>query len=286
MGGLESLVLCLLLLGWGNFLLSQEYPWLTAYDSTQALYRRIPAPPGFRRIKPPQDSFARWLQHLPLKPGHPPVYLYNGKMKPNQAVHAAVVDIDVGNRDLQQCADAVIRLRAEYLYSRKAFDALHFNFTSGDRVDFSRWINGERPRVTGNQVIWQHTRQPGSDYRNFRDYLTTIFTYAGTYSLRREMIPVKNVQDMKIGDVFIEGGFPGHAVMVVDMAVHPQTGEKVFLLAQSYMPAQDIHILKNPSDSSLSPWYPVDFGNILHTPEWTFRRSDLRRFTEPPLPSR
>ena len=64
-----------------------------------------------------------------------------------------------------------------------------------------------------------------------------VFSYAGTASLSRELAPV-NYQDMKIGDVFIQGGHPGHAVIVVDIAVHPKTKKKVFLLAQSYMPAQ------------------------------------------------
>ena len=60
---------------------------------------------------------------------------------------------------------------------------------------------------------------------------------------------------MRIGDVFIIGGSPGHAVIVVDMAVNPETHEKVFLLAQSYMPAQQIQLLKNNNDPDLSPWY-------------------------------
>ena len=55
---------------------------------------------------------------------------------------------------------------------------------------------------------------------------------------------------MQIGDVFIKGGFPGHAVVVLDMAENDRTGQRVFLLAQSYMPAQDIHIMKNPTNAS------------------------------------
>jgi len=87
--------------------------------------------------------------------------------------------------------------------------------------------------------------------------------------------------DIKIGDVFIVGGSPGHAVIVVDLAHNRQTGEKVFILAQSYMPAQEIQILVNSDNGDISPWYEVNkIGNIFHTPEWTFRKDQLMRFRE------
>ena len=102
-----------------------------------------------------------------------------------------------------------------------------------------------------------------------------VFTYANTYSLSAEMNPVSDVRAIEIGDLFIQGGFPGHAVIVVDMAKN-SAGHIVFLLAQSYMPAQDIHILKSPF--SISPWYDINFGEQLETPEWTFKKTDLKRF--------
>jgi len=83
---------------------------------------------------------------------------------------------------------------------------------------------------------------------------------------------------MEIGDIFIEGGFPGHAAIVIDMAVNITKGDKLFILAQSYIPAQELHILVNPDNSELSPWYELDFGEVLCTPEWTFNRDDLKRF--------
>jgi hypothetical protein len=86
------------------------------------------------------------------------------------------------------------------------------------------------------------------------------------------------IDQIEIGDVFVRGGSPGHAVIVVDLAADKATGKKVFLLAQSYMPAQDIHVLKNPADPKLSPWYASDFGEILETPEWTFSKGELMRF--------
>ena len=62
--------------------------------------------------------------------------------------------------------------------------------------------------------------------------------------------------------------------------IDPNTGKKVFLLAQSYMPAQQIHILVNPTSRNLSPWYELtetDAGK-LYTPEWIFEKKDLKRF--------
>ena len=112
----------------------------------------------------------------------------------------------------------------------------------------------------------------------FREYLDVVFMYAGSSSLSKELHAVPNIHEMRSGDVFIQGGFPGHAVMAVDTATSDATGKKRFLLAQSYMPAQDIHILRNPNSSRLSPWYDMDFGDKLRTPEWTFRKGDLRRF--------
>lgn len=255
-----------------------EYAWLNTTAPNNALAARIPPPLGYERVPTPPSSFQAWLRHLPLKPGKPDVYLYNGQPKRTQNIHAAVVDIDVGKRDLQQCADAVMRLRAEYLYSAGQYDAIRFNFSSGDRFAFSRWSQGYRPRIGGNRVTWQKGKAPGLSHASFRNYLDVVFTYAGSASLARELQPVKDVGDMQIGDVFIQGGFPGHAVLVVDMAQNPLNGKKVFLLAQSYMPAQDIHILRNPENWFDNAWYEADFGEKLRTPEWTFAKNALKRF--------
>jgi len=103
-----------------------------------------------------------------------------------------------------------------------------------------------------------------------------VFAYAGTESLEKEMKKVY-LEDMKIGDVFLKGSLPGHCVIVVDMAENNETGEKLFMIAQSYMSEQDIHILKN-NCSNLSPWYSMNFGERLKTPEWEFTEDQLYRF--------
>lgn len=71
--------------------------------------------------------------------------------------------------------------------------------------------------------------------------------------------------------------FPGHAVIIVDMAVN-DAGEKIFILAQSYMPAQQTQILINPNDENISPWYSSEIIDKLITPEWIFNSNELRRF--------
>lgn len=257
----------------------RSYLWNDHYSAEQSMAVRIEAPEGFSRVETEEDTFADWLRHLPLKEGNPPVYLYNGEEMTNQGAHFAVVDIDTGRKNLQQCADAVIRLRAEYLYSINDFDSIHFNFTSGDTAFFTQWAEGIRPRITGDSVEWIQTGRRDDSYGSLRKYLDSVFTYAGSASLSAELAAVDDLRDIRIGDVFIKGGYPGHAVIVVDMAVD-NAGKKIFLLAQSYMPAQDIHILKNLNDSALSPWFEAGAGDRLKTPEWIFDWSALKRFKQ------
>jgi len=256
---------------------NNAYSWKSTYSIENKLINRIAVPKGFVRTSVSKNSFEDWLRNLPLKEGNPKVKLYNGKFKNNQTAQYSVIDIDVGTKDLQQCADAVMRLRAEYLFSNELKEKIAFNFTSGDKCEYKSWSNGVRPKISGNSVSFNKTKEADYSYKNFMSYMQTIFTYCGTYSLDKEL-KIKKIEHLKAGDVFIKGGFPGHAVIVVDVAINTVSKEKIFLLAQSYMPAQDIHILKNPIDDSLSPWFSVKFGETLQTPEWNFNKSTLKEF--------
>ena len=89
---------------------TDRYKWLRVYDSASALNGVVEPPSDFARLPAPDTSFAAWLRHLPLLPDTTPVRLFDGRLKSRQDVHYAVVNIDVGDTDLQQCADAVIRL--------------------------------------------------------------------------------------------------------------------------------------------------------------------------------
>ena len=257
------------------------YTWRAGPGTVESIETRIAPPPGYTRVPAAPGSFAAWLRGFPVKSADAPVRLHDGRLKPDQSIHAAVLDIDTGRRDLQQCADAVMRLRAEYLYARRELTRLAFDFTSGDRTAFTKWARGLRPAVSGNRVRWARRSATGTGRKSFRAWLDSVFTYAGTWSLQCEMRRVARPADLRIGDVFIQGGFPGHAVLVVDLSKNTRTGERRFLLTQSYMPAQDIHVLKNPKGGGV--WYSIPAaGAALETPEWTFKASDLHRFRDRP----
>ena len=234
-------------------------------------------PVGYTRTPVAAGSFGAYLRPLPLKPVGAQVHLFDGRLKNNQSVHAAVIDMSVGATDLQQCADAVMRLHAEFLFTADRKDEIAFNFTNGFKAPFSRWMKGERIRVQGNNCSWAHSGKIGAAHDDLMDYLQVVFTYAGTASLSKELLECANTP-VRTGDVFIQGGHPGHAMIVVDVADNTTTGEQLFLLAQSYMPAQEIHVVKNPNDAALSPWFKLNEGSELVTPEWTFRWDQRKRW--------
>lgn len=224
-----------------------------------------------------EATFGAHLRQLRLKPAGAPVHLYDGTLKHRQDVHAAVVDLSVGKRDLQQCADAVMRLRAEHLFAQGRYSEIAFHFTSGFLAEFTRWANGDRIKVSGNTCHWKLKEgRTGTTHENLLSFLQQVFTYAGTLSLSKELGDAHDLP-LEPGDVFIHGGSPGHAMIVVDVA-RAADGRTYFLLAQSYMPAQEIHVVRNLEQPELGAWFELNGGDALITPEWTFRWSERKRW--------
>jgi hypothetical protein len=211
----------------------------------------IPLPKEFERINYPTESFSNWLQKLTLKEDNV-VYLFNHQPKPNQNLHSYVLNIKVGNKDLQQCADAIMKLRALYFFSLKQYQLIEFK-GSEKTFNFLNYLKQSNSLDTLKQLD---------------NFLETVFINCGTYNLNSWLKPTK-FENVNVGDVFIKAGNPGHAMIVVDVAINKNTRERVFLLAQSYMPAQSIHIVKNLNDANLSPWYSNKEVDVF-TPSWDF----------------
>ncbi len=232
-----------------------NYPAFSLAASSSEWYKTIgdiPVPKDFMRIRAETGSFAEWLRDVPLKKDKM-VHLYDGSFKLNQTAQFAIVDIPVGNRDLQQCADAVMRLRAEYLYAEKRYTDIAF-------MDYS-----------GKWYKWSGTANRPA----FDNYLQKVFGYCGSASLEKQLKPVTDFNNIKAGDVLVKGGFPGHAMTVVDVAVNKK-GKKVYMLLQGYQPAQDMHVLLNPVNDTMSPWYEVTDREEIITPEWRFTKKNLK----------
>lgn len=247
-------------------------PWPSS--SNEALIARVTAPAGTTRVH--AEGFGDWLRQLPLLPVGTPVTSWSGAqiLAGDSAILLAVVTLDIGDRDLQQCADSILRLRAEYLWGEGQVAQIAFRFTSGDLLAYPNWAAGERPRVSGNKVSFARTAAADPSYRAFRQYEEMLFTYAGTLSLAKEGALATG--ELQPGDFLVRGGSPGHAVMVMDVATAPD-GRVFALIGQGYMPAQSFHILRGPADG----WYPVEPAGLA-IPTWPdrFDWAARRRFVE------
>ena len=187
--------------------------------SADTVLTRFHTPSGYTQVKTEPGSFAEWLQHLPLKPAGTHTLTYDGHIAATDPYTAAVIDMSIGKQDLQQCADAVMRLRGEYLYSKKDYAAISFKFESGFKCDYLHYAEGYRYR----NDKWVLIAKKDYSYPTFMRYMNLVFMYAGTLSLEKELNPVTDATELKTGDVFIHGGSPGHCFIVMDVVENGAT---------------------------------------------------------------
>lgn len=239
---------------------------------------RIMAPEGYTRVDSDSDELTGFIRSLALKEDGSPVLKYDGNPIGMQSNHVAVFDLDIGSRDLQQCADSVMRVYAEYFWSLKEYDKIAFHLTNGFYMNYNKWRDGYRIKVDGNNVSWTKSASFDDSYETFRKYMEMVFAYAGTLSLTTESKRI-SLEDLLPGDILLEGGSPGHCILVIDMAYN-ESGKRCFLLAQGYMPAQDFHVLKNPLHPE-DPWYyEEEMTYPIQTPAWTFDEGSLMRWAD------
>lgn len=236
---------------------------------------RIRTPQGYTRVPAEQGSLAEFIRNYPLKEDKSPVLLYDGTKKRNQTAHAAVFSLPIEAEDLQQCADSVIRLYAEYFRETGQDEKIAFHFVNGFLAEYVKWREGYRIKVNGNDVVWEKTASYDDSYESFAAYLRMVFAYAGTLSMEGEAEET-TLGELEAGDVFLQGGSPGHVVLVLDVCENAD-GRKAFLLGQGYMPAQEFHVLKNPKREE-DPWYyEEEVTYPFQTPEYTFIQGSLKR---------
>ena len=87
---------------------------------------RFSPPEGYEWIEEKPGSFGHFIENFKLKPYGSPILKYDGVPVSSQHLHEAVFDIDTGNKDLQQCADAAIRRLWRFAFdSQKSHHSKH-----------------------------------------------------------------------------------------------------------------------------------------------------------------
>jgi len=247
---------------------------VVAFVTADTAADRFPAPKGFVRVDVPPGSFGAFLRALPLRPAGTPVRAHDGRIVAAPWAKATV-DLDTGPHDLQQCADSALRLYAEHRRAQGTTADLVFHATSGDPLPWARYAAGERPFVKDNRVRWRAPTAPTTPSSPaspaFRAWLDFVFTYAGSSSLRLDTKAATG--PVALGDLYVLPGFPGHVLVVVDVA-RDGLGAERLLIGEGYMPAQDFHLLG---------WIEPSTDGAVVVDSWPspFRASMRRRFAAP-----
>jgi len=200
---------------------------------------------NFVRVPVDRDSFGNWLRHLPLKPAGSTVYDYRGRVhkEGKDETVAAVVDIDIKGRRLEQCMDILIRLYAQYLWDGKCSEDLILPLPGGYWLAWKDWAEGTRPAFHGIDVSMKKSEQPDHSFSQYQNYLRLVYAESHTQQFYYWYQPVP-VQEVQIGDFFVIKGSKSHAVMIVDMA-YGQDGQKYVLIGHGDTPACQFYLLKS-----------------------------------------
>ncbi len=264
---------------------TKRYAWLASERDfpkpDSSLEERFPAPPGYKRVAVEAGSFAEWLRTLPMAPEGTPAKSFDGRetLGADDDYLAGVVAIDTGTPDLQQSSDVIIRLHAEYLWSRGEKDKISYLSATKLAMPLARWEKGQRLIANGPNVFWVVKGKPSEiDHAEFRRYLDAVFNWANSTSLSPRSTPVADPKDLVAGDFFLQSEDPNHVAVVLDVAEKP-SGERVALLGQARNPAESVHVVR---PGKATPWFSVRPPVPVLTPHSkSFPWGDLRRMTAP-----
>lgn len=106
-------------------------------------------------------------------------------------------------------------------------------------------------RFPGSSTTWTQSAAANDDETVFEKYLRFVFAYASTISLSDESKKIKKAE-IQAGDIFVQGGSPGHAVMVLDVCMGGQRDGKHFCLDRD-LGRRAFLVLKNPLHED-DPW--------------------------------
>ncbi|CAA0164266.1 DUF4846 domain-containing protein [Tenacibaculum maritimum] len=246
-------------------------------EKGMTIKNRVKPPYGYKRVSYGAGTFESFIQNYTLKEYGSSIINYDKTKYFYQIGHIGILALSVPENGLQQCADALIRLRAEYLWKTNQKEKIGFEFTSGHYCSWKKYAAGYRSKIEGNKVTFHKIAKANYTKTAFYKYLNLIYTYSGTLSLYNELPKVVQEEDLQLGDMLVKPGTPGHILMLVDEVINKK-GEKLFVLAQGNTPAQSVHLLKNFNNASLTPWYSLKKNALIQVPGYSFDNSQFIRF--------
>lgn len=235
---------------------------------------RILTPDGYTRVQAESDSLLHFMRNMEVLPNGNPIVTYTGEELHSNC--AAVYTLDIGAHNLQQCADSVIRVYSEYFWSQEEYDRIAFHLTNGELMQYTDWRGGSRLVAAGSFTKQLKLRGEDDSYECFRAYLECVMNYAGTKSLHEESETIP-LAELRPGDLLLIPGAPGHVILTVDMAENAD-GEKCYLFAQGFMPAQSFHILENDAHPE-DPWfYASELEGTFRVGTYSFTQDNICRW--------
>ncbi len=273
------MLLCLISVGISSSVLAQQQNTNINTGGT-TVHSRVNPPEGFIRTPLPSFSYQAYLQSLAIKNADAKVMRFDGNEKKFEC-YSAVLDVELLDKDLMHGEHYIQLLRANYLFNHSKYDMISFHYDDNRSLSYAQWADGYRYVWQDSLYVLDSIAIPNSSEVSFIKYMNEIYENSTAIGLSHDT-ELLEVSKLSIGDVLVQPedlDHKGHAVLVLDMVVNPETGEKLYLFAQGYMPAQNMHILHNPYEPEISPWFRVQEDALyVATPQWTFRKKHVRRF--------
>ncbi|MDO9026359.1 MAG: DUF4846 domain-containing protein [bacterium] len=208
---------------------------LLAFAQQPKLVDEIPVPAGYQAVEYPAGSYSQWLTRRPLKSSLE-IADHAGRRVPAGSYSVyAVLDLPLlFTGDLEQCADYAMRLWAEYHQNTGKLDKLYLFDYNGRRQNYS------------------------TSLLSYRNFLRRAFANSNSYSLKKGCAVV-DTSALVPGDMVVqnERGGVGH-VSVVMNACRNSSGQRLYLLGFSYMPAQEFHIEKALEGYGREGWFTLE----------------------------
>jgi len=230
----------------------------TQIFTQETIQQRFSPPPGYTRVSVEPNSFATWIQNLPLLEHGSPVLDFRGRelKKSGDSTLGAVVNLDISGKRLEQCMDILLRFHSDYLISKGKQDSVQFPLPDGLMVSWLQWRDGWRPYFKGLHFQLIKSQPVDSSNRNFERYLSEIFSYSGSQAFYHHY-PDIALSDLQIGDFIVRKNRKGHAVLILDLVENVQ-GQKMVMVGQGDTPACQFYILKEKNGL---PWFPLNVSS-------------------------